>query len=78
MVEDAWKGGNKYRKDTVIVEASSGNTGISIASIAPVGAPKCVIVILESSSEEERILLELLVVRIVLVSKGIKGAYQEG
>ncbi len=76
LVEDAWKK-NKYRKDTVIVEASSGNTGISIASVAARKGLKCVIVIPENTSEENKRMLELLGARMIFVSKGIQEAIRK-
>ena len=71
MVIDAWKR-NKYNKDTIIVEASSGNTGISVAVVAARKGLKCLIVVPKSISEERLNMLDLLVAKIVFVSKGIK------
>ena len=73
LVVDAWKR-NKYNKDTIIVEASSGNTGISIAAVAARKGLKCLIVVPESISEERLNMLDLLGAKIVFVSKGIKEA----
>ncbi len=42
------------------MEASSGNTGISIAIVAARKGLKCVIVIPESISEERKMMLHLL------------------
>ncbi|PIM95538.1 Cysteine synthase [Candidatus Hodgkinia cicadicola] len=73
LVEDAWKR-NKYNKDTVIIEASSGNTGISIAAVAARKGLKCLIVVPESISEEKTNMLDLLGANIVFVSEGIEEA----
>ncbi len=68
LVEDAWKK-NHYKKDTIIVEASSGNTGISIAIVAACKGLKCVIIIPERISEENKTMLDLLGTRMIFVSK---------
>ncbi|PIM94963.1 Cysteine synthase [Candidatus Hodgkinia cicadicola] len=76
LVVDAWKR-NKYNKDTIIVEASSGNTGISIAAVAARKGLKCLIVVPESISEERLNMLDLLGAKIVFVSNGIKEAIKK-
>ncbi|PIM94972.1 Cysteine synthase [Candidatus Hodgkinia cicadicola] len=76
LVEDAWKR-NRYNKDTIIVEASSGNTGISIATVAARKGLKCLIVVPESISEEKLNMLDLLGAKIVFVSKGIDEAIRK-
>ncbi|PIM95713.1 PLP-dependent cysteine synthase family protein [Candidatus Hodgkinia cicadicola] len=73
LVEDAWKR-NKYNKDTVIIEASSGNTGISIAAVAARKGLNCLIVVPESISDEKTNMLDLLGANIVFVSEGIEEA----
>ncbi|PIM95685.1 Cysteine synthase [Candidatus Hodgkinia cicadicola] len=73
LVEDAWKR-NNYNKDTIIVEASSGNTGISIAAVAARKGLKCLIVVPESISDERTNMLDLLGANIVFVSEGIEEA----
>ncbi len=59
------------------MEASSGNTGISIATVAARKGLKCVIVIPESISEERKMMLDLLGARMIFVSKGIKEAIKK-
>ncbi|PIM95236.1 Cysteine synthase [Candidatus Hodgkinia cicadicola] len=73
LVVDAWKR-NKYNKDTIIVEASSDNTGISIATVAARKGLKCLIVVPESISEYHTNMLDLLGANIVFVSGGITEA----
>ncbi|KON71429.1 Cysteine synthase [Candidatus Hodgkinia cicadicola] len=73
LVVDAWKR-NKYNKDTIIVEASSDNTGISIATVAARKGLKCLIVVPESISEHHTNMLDLLGAKIVFVSGGITEA----
>ncbi|PIM95391.1 Cysteine synthase [Candidatus Hodgkinia cicadicola] len=73
MVEDAWKR-NKYNKDTIIVEVSYGNIGVSIAAVAARKGLKCLIVVHEGVSEDETNMLDLLGAKIVFVSKGIEEA----
>ncbi len=76
LVEDAWKK-NHYKKDTIIVEASSGNTGISIATVDVHKGLKCVIVITEDTLKEKKMMLYLLGARMIFVSKGIKEAIKK-
>ncbi len=76
LIENALKR-NKYNPNTIIVEASSGNTGISIASVSACKGLKCVIVVPENISEERRKMLEFLGARIIFASKGMKGAIEQ-
>ncbi|PIM96887.1 Cysteine synthase [Candidatus Hodgkinia cicadicola] len=76
LVEGAWKR-NRYNRDTIIVEASSGDTGISIAAVAARKGLKCLIVVPESISEERLNMLDLLGAKIVFVSKGIDEAIRK-
>ncbi|PIM95145.1 Cysteine synthase [Candidatus Hodgkinia cicadicola] len=73
LVEDAWKR-NKYNKDTIIVEVSYGNIGVSIAAVTARKGLKCLIVVHEGVSEDETNMLDLLGAKIVFVSKGIEEA----
>ncbi|MGP1911565.1 MAG: PLP-dependent cysteine synthase family protein [Candidatus Hodgkinia cicadicola] len=60
----------------VIVEASSGNTGIALAAAAAVRGYKCMIVVPEGVSEERTNMLDLLGASIVFAAEGIKDAYE--
>ena len=75
MIEDAEKSG-KLTKDKVIIEASSGNTGIAMAIIAAVKGYKITIIIPESVSVERRKLIKAYGAELILSSgeKGTDGA----
>ncbi|MGP1925152.1 MAG: PLP-dependent cysteine synthase family protein, partial [Candidatus Hodgkinia cicadicola] len=60
----------------VIVEASSGNTGIALAAAAAVRGFKCMIVVPEGVSDERTDMLDLLGASIVYAAEGIKDAYE--
>lgn len=78
MIEEAEKKGT-LNKDSTIIEASSGNTGIGIAFIASIKGYSCKIVLPESMSIERRKLLKALGAEIILTDKslGMKGAIEK-
>jgi len=67
MIERAEESG-KLTKDKVILEATSGNTGISIAWVATLKGYKCAIVMPKSVSVERRKILRALGAKLVFVS----------
>ncbi len=67
---------NIINKETIIIEATSGNTGISIASIARYSNYKVIIVMPENMSIERRKILSFLGAEVILTKKelGMNGA----
>ncbi|MCW4045769.1 MAG: cysteine synthase family protein [Candidatus Bathyarchaeota archaeon] len=67
MIEKAEEEG-KLKKDKVILEATSGNTGISIAWVAALKGYQCEIVLPSSVSEERKKIMKALGAKLLLVS----------
>ena len=78
MIDAAEKAG-KINKDSIIIEPTSGNTGIALAFVCAARGYKCVLIMPDTMSKERRMLLKAYGAELILTpgSEGMVGAIKK-
>jgi cysteine synthase A len=78
MIEAAERAG-KIKPDTIILEPTSGNTGIALAFVCAARGYKCALTMPETMSKERRVLLKAYGAEVILTpgSEGMPGAIKK-
>ena len=78
MIEAAEKAGH-IKPDTIVLEPTSGNTGIALAMVCAARGYKCTLVMPDTMSKERRVLLRAYGAELVLTpgAQGMRGAIQK-
>ncbi|MDE5966609.1 MAG: cysteine synthase A [Lachnospiraceae bacterium] len=78
ILEDAWQKG-RINKDSVIIEPTSGNTGIGLSALGAAMGLRVIITMPETMSVERRNLMKAYGAELVLTegAKGMKGAIEK-
>ena len=79
MIQEAEKEGKITPGKTTLIEATSGNTGIALASVSVSRGYRLILTMLENVSEERKKILSFLGAEIVLIpkEKGMRGAIEK-